>query len=82
MAVHRGPASLQPRCTWGGSRDANLPSTTLDGGDTFIVPSSVVNHKYNFKLYFLNNIFTHRTVQVSPPFSAVLSGLFERSSEA
>jgi hypothetical protein len=26
MAVHRGPASLRPRCIWGGSQGTNLPS--------------------------------------------------------
>jgi hypothetical protein len=32
--------------------------------------------------YNLNNILTHRTVQLSPPFIAVFSGLFERSRGA
>jgi hypothetical protein len=30
MAAHKVPASSRPRCTRGGSHDANLPSTTDD----------------------------------------------------
>jgi hypothetical protein len=35
MAAHKGPASLRRRCIWGGSCDANLPSTVDMGAQLY-----------------------------------------------